>query len=162
MAPEPIDLDGLTWPPELKSRRFDLADGADKSTTRATSLDGLTWPPEQTSLQLEPTSLDGSTWPPEPSLDKSMHQNGSTHLPVNTSRQVDLATRANTSGWVNFAAGANKSRLVDLAPGGEKSRWFDLAAGVDKSTTRADKSRWVELAPEPTSLDKLMHQNGSN
>ena len=91
-------------------------------------LDGWTWLPEQ-------TSIDGLTRPSElrARADKLMRQNGSTQLPVNTSRRVDLATRADTSRR-DFAAGANMSR------------WFDLVA-------RADTSRWVALPPEQIRLD---------
>ena len=112
MPPEPIHLDGSTWSPEPKSRRFDLTAGADKSTIEADKSRRVTWLPEPTSHKLT-------------------CQNRSTQLTVDTSRLVDLAASADTSRWVDFAAGANMSRLVDLAPGAKKSRLADLAPGAE-------------------------------
>ena len=77
-----------------KSRWVYLADGADKSTTRA---DKSRW------VELAARANK---------LDKSTCQNRLTQLPVDTSRLVDLATIADMSGCHL----ANTSRRVDLAP----------------------------------------------
>ena len=50
------------------------------------------------------------------------------------------------------------SGQVDLATKADKSRWVDLAAGPDKSTTGADKSRQVDLA---TRADKYRQVDAS-
>ena len=93
--------------------------------------------------------------------DKSSQVNASNHVESaasDTSRWVDLAGRADTSRWVDFATGANTSRWVNL-----RSRQLDglTAVEADKSTTRANKSRQVDLAAgayksslELTSLDR--------
>ena len=68
--PEPIHLDGSTWPPEPKSRRFDLAAGADKSTTgadksRQVDLAARADTSRQVDLAVRVIHLDGLTLPLE-------------------------------------------------------------------------------------------------
>ena len=84
-----------------------------------------------------------------------MRQNGSTQLPVDTSRWVDLAARA----ICLVADGANTSRWVDLAPGsGQDNLSWLPEPSLQPELTILDGSTW---SIERTNLDKLMCQNWS-